>query len=330
MDILRFINSKDIREHLKNINYTFNCLEVAWLISQCKTATIQEKHTAWRELIETMPDCKIERRMNTEPQESLHQYLRRYIDYEENLFDEFFTQTNDWIYTLDWSEDGTWFSADQYYITFEAAQKDFLKEYKDCQEKYRYRITKQKIESQQRITVYFDLNNTSYDYDICEYPEPLTDVLYGVFDGLWFDFPMPFKKGDVLCEYTADGKESSGFCRGPFVMTAITPENATEHTRLYGDESDMNAWGYFQNSDGTIYHESMWNYMDLEYYRGELTGKKRILKALSNFVKGKIDIALFANAYHYILGEAHLKEIRPSGYTKEGLMLAGIEDKLRN
>ena len=29
MDILRFVNSKDIREHLRNIGYEFNSLEVA-------------------------------------------------------------------------------------------------------------------------------------------------------------------------------------------------------------------------------------------------------------------------------------------------------------
>lgn len=43
MDILRFVNSKDIREHLGNINYEFNSLEAAWLIYQCHDATIDEK-----------------------------------------------------------------------------------------------------------------------------------------------------------------------------------------------------------------------------------------------------------------------------------------------
>lgn len=32
MNIFDFINSKDIKEHLKNINYQFNSLEAAWLI----------------------------------------------------------------------------------------------------------------------------------------------------------------------------------------------------------------------------------------------------------------------------------------------------------
>lgn len=35
MDILRFINSKDIREHLGNINYEFNSLEMEGIYTSC-------------------------------------------------------------------------------------------------------------------------------------------------------------------------------------------------------------------------------------------------------------------------------------------------------
>ena len=44
MDIIRFINSRDIREYLKNRNYPFTALEAAWLIYRCRSATIKEKH----------------------------------------------------------------------------------------------------------------------------------------------------------------------------------------------------------------------------------------------------------------------------------------------
>lgn len=46
MDIFRFVNSKDVREHLKSIDYEFNSLEAAWLIYQCRDAAIDEKHKA--------------------------------------------------------------------------------------------------------------------------------------------------------------------------------------------------------------------------------------------------------------------------------------------
>ena len=324
MDILRFINSKDIREHLKAINYEFNSLEAVWLIYQCRNATIEEKHAAWRELIRTMPDCKIPERMNTNPHDSLHNYLRKYIDYEENIFDEYFTSTENWIYTVEWLEQDTWFSSDKLYKTFEKAQQELLEEFKDWERKYIYRITKQKLESKQYITVYFDKNNEPYGYGICEYPEELTEILYGVFDGLWFDFPTPFKKGDILCQYDLDGKETSGFCRGPFVMKGITPDDVRDWTRKDGDTSDMNAWGYFQDPDGTVYYEVMHNYMNLEYYHGELTGKRRILKAFSSFFKDKIDVELLCRAYHYFMCDEYAKDSIPQGFADEGLKLAGV------
>ena len=56
MDVLRFINSNALREHLKEINYEFSGFEAAWLVWNCRTATLVERHAAWREIIETYPD----------------------------------------------------------------------------------------------------------------------------------------------------------------------------------------------------------------------------------------------------------------------------------
>ena len=66
MDVLRFINSKDIRKHLESIGYEFTSLEAAWLIRRCRSAAIAEKHAAWEELIAAAPDCEIPpRRIST-------------------------------------------------------------------------------------------------------------------------------------------------------------------------------------------------------------------------------------------------------------------------
>ena len=76
--ILQFVNSKDIRKHLGEIGYTFSALEAAWLIWQSQRTTLKEKHRAWNRVIREYPDCPIERRSNTEPQESLHVFLREW------------------------------------------------------------------------------------------------------------------------------------------------------------------------------------------------------------------------------------------------------------
>ena len=62
MDLFRFIDSKDIREHLRQIGYSFTAPEAAFLVWQCRNATLKEKFAAWREIIETMPDCSLTRK----------------------------------------------------------------------------------------------------------------------------------------------------------------------------------------------------------------------------------------------------------------------------
>ena len=64
MDILKFINSKDIREYLQKINYQFTPIEAAWLVWKSTNTTLKENHTAWGEIIKTMPDCRIEKHLN--------------------------------------------------------------------------------------------------------------------------------------------------------------------------------------------------------------------------------------------------------------------------
>jgi hypothetical protein len=77
---------------------------------------------------------------------------------------------------------------------------------------------------------------------------------------------------------------------------------------------------------GTLYHEVTWNYMDYEYFpNDQLTGKRRIFKALSNLIKEQISLDLFTRAYHLIILEESKNNIIPRGwYTDEGLQLAGI------
>lgn len=45
-EICRFVNSKDIRNYLAAINYYFTTAEAAWLVYQCRDATLAEKYAA--------------------------------------------------------------------------------------------------------------------------------------------------------------------------------------------------------------------------------------------------------------------------------------------
>ena len=317
MDIFRFINSRDIREYLKSQNYPFTSLEAAWLIYQCRCATIKEKHEAWQELIQTMPDCAVAERPHTARHESLHQFLKEYIRTEDEILDWFFRDEKDAIYNCEFWEYAMWCPGGEYFDSFQKC----LKAYTDRRlGKMTFKITKQILNSDQCTYVIFSADNEPLKFDTSWYPEGGDEILYGVLGGLEFDFPTPFTKGDILCE--SEVYEMNPSLRADLFV--ITDLPACSKNESYRDGCRMKVWGFFLKYDGTLQYEDMYNYMNLEYFRGELSGKKRILKALSNHIKGEIDVGLFANAYHKILCEEYAMSQNPWNITQEGLAAAGL------
>ena len=106
MNICKFINSMDIRDYLNRISYSFTTKEAAWLIYQSRNHTINEKLSAWKELIEYMPDCEIEESYGRPYIPSLHEYLKKYIDYSECIIREFYDNT-DSVYVISRMHDGS-------------------------------------------------------------------------------------------------------------------------------------------------------------------------------------------------------------------------------
>ena len=164
---------------------------------------------------------------------------------------------------------------------------------------------------------------------------------------MWFDFPTPFQRGDIVVSpyspfgYTLCGNE-------PFVLTNLCswgseqlrqngyPDEDKRYAwadrllcrhRECGDETDMTAHGYFQNEDGSVYYECMHHYLDLEYDREKPQGMRRVLTAFSSFERGEIDGELLSIAYHVLLEEERLRREREklSCFTDEGLRLAGLK-----
>ena len=319
MDILRFINSKDIREYLKTINYEFNSLEAAWLIYQCRNATIEEKHAAWRELINTMPDCEIKQAAIC--RHSLHSFLNEFLKTENKILNEFFNNTENSIYSYEWWEDNMWHPRNPYCSNYE----DILASYDSLEKCFskngvysteyerpeKYRIIKQELNNGTIITVIFSKDNKVINYSFGFSPsnnEYLYDesVLF-TFDNLYFNFPTPFKKGDILCIQYEQSDIPRHLHRGPFVLTELCTENTMLQKILRPFE--MVASGIFQNENRLIYEAPTTNYMDLEYYRCELDGKKQILKAFRDFYMNKLNVIDLTNTYHLTLTQENTNDI---------------------
>ena len=120
MDIFRFINSEDIRKHLINLNYDFTPVEAAWLVWKCETITLKERHKAWQEIIDTMPDCSVNEEQGIE---SLHMFLKDYMENENQLLEVFFKNESNAEYQ------GKGFG---FYTWWEASDPNSYKDFDTC------------------------------------------------------------------------------------------------------------------------------------------------------------------------------------------------------
>lgn len=207
------------------------------------------------------------------------------------------------------------------------------------------KLTKRWIGECRQITLCTKADRAVLSVDAEGLCEEESDLLQA-FEWMWFDFPTPFRKGDLVeSRFSPWG---AGMCREPFVLTNLCSwggeqlrENGyPDRDRRYawadrlllrhregGDGSDMTAHGYFQGEDGGVYYECMHHYLDLAYCREEPKGVRRILKALSSFMQGEIGEDLLVIAYHTLLQEESLRRQREalSCFTDEGLRLAGLK-----
>lgn len=331
MNIANFINSKDIRDYLIETGYVFNSLEAAWLIYQNRSMNLEEKFMAWTEIIDTMPDCSVAERINCIEIPSLHSFLAEYIDLHKRLISDFRKYQEGWVYRYSslYQGDRCFADSDGVFSSYEECMKEADSE-NEGMDVVEIKVEKLKINDRNLdMCMRIKSNGDIIDITAVGLNEHETDLCWNSFEGLWFYFPTPFQKGDIVVDLRYP--ESDGLNCGPFVVTEINTDpvkdkKAYERRLKSADNTDMTGFGYFQWDDGSLYHECQHNYMNLEYYRGELTGIKRTLKAASSLLKGEIDLGLFGNAYHEILLQEHTKSMMPNAYTSEGMILAGLKE----
>ena len=292
MDIYRFINSADIAAHLKRIEYQFSALESAWLIWQSNTATMKERHNAWKKLIDESPDCSLEKTIRYPHWESLHRMLRDYMALEEKLCAILVETDTDTVYIYDEygpilnGEKEDWYGG---YLC-----KDFWNTAVYAIERgedFPYRIRKRWFGDVKSITGYYDgkqnLLRIEQDLDSTKLSDWEQELWWRSFSEMCFDFPLPFKKGDLV---------QDAITGEPFVLmdTSLWQRLRAADPNHCGKPKhpgrDMYAFGYsYDERDRFLWDDYMTGCMDLEYCTEPLKGHKRILEAYSRFEKGEID-----------------------------------------
>ena len=330
MNIFDFIDSVAISEHLQKINYKFSATEKAFLIFHSEWRGLKEKHAAYEELIRTETDTKIEKRPNTREYPSLFLLLRRYMEIENKLISEFY-DTGDAVFRYKYLCGDDESFCEDYETVFptladcEAAFREDIEDYgRDPGMRYYVMRMDSLVNVGQNIEIRFSPCGDILTVSANMIDEETFDVL-SAFDGMWFDFPTPFKRGDVIIEEPRFGFSKP---KAPLVVTSVSSWNKADYLengyterdselehcdKIYnvmkenGDFSDMTVRGYYGYDDGTFYYEVGHNLMSHEYYTEPLEGGYRVLKVISDFERGELSLDSVVKLARHIADEERLK-----------------------
>lgn len=322
MDIYSFIESKDIREYLKKKEYKFTTPEAAFLVWHCRRKTMKEKFTAWNEIIRTMPDCEMQARSDMAAIPDFHLFLRRYMELQKTYIGRFMGK-GDSLYFYDFCEnnnDGIG-PFDSFQRCRDAAFSIGISNETD-----KIHIFKKKVnpdtEYQFVDSCNLNLKGEILDVDLYLGGEQKEDFeTAAAFEGMWFDFPTPFKAGDILHEISDPDEEKPCVLvrlstwkeerlrkiRGEFFFERFLSkvDRLIEKFRKKGGISDMRAYG-FQIDNGLYSLNPPYiveddfgfaDYLDLEYCRKTPDGVNSFLLPVSKYLKGEYDLEFLINSY---------------------------------
>ena len=323
MDFIRFINSRDIRDHLKKTGYTLRGPEAAYAVYRSREATLKEKFDAWTHMIETMPDCCI-----FSPfigyKGGFHDFLRSYICSNDGGIYA--------VYPWDEFSDRLFSSYDNLLEWLRDHLAKYDEEEKKAMVRERIKVKKLYIDDREDRPREINIRINERMEIMCAEANPLNgrDLdIDTVFDEMAVKIPTPFRRGDMVIEQGTkkpfvldylkiwEEKEllENGFGWSDFPIKYIATRRQKGKKRNNSLNSGyMVAYGYetspYQDIPAMWYDDffAATNYLDLEFYRGEITGKNRFLKVVSAFVKGRISAEVLCNSAVLIEKEERAEE----------------------
>lgn len=311
IDFTKFANSNAVRNHLQQIQYHPSALEVAWLVWQCETISLEDKYTAWQDIINTLPDCPTDSLtswLKKEYKDSTHAFLRAYIALQKELTDAFYHADEPAVYQAEylilpkgecfWRE---YRSVKESFPTLESALKSIPK---DEGEIIQIIIYKENSKGDFLMAARFLPDQRLAFMDVrpgsmyaCNMRKDKWALYTGVLDyiaahSIQNNFPTPFHSGDVL--YNPNMREGM-FCGGAFIAMETKPIACNVGLFLYDNQPDMLS-------------ALSPRLMDCEYFLTDaLPESYRIFPLISKFLKRENivldpwDFADLINDYHDLL-----------------------------
>ena len=269
MNILDFINSRDVRAHLKTISYVPDSLTAAFIVWQSKDHTLAEKEEAFKWIINNIPDMSIPEHIYHSERKSLHQLLKEYnrlISAHIKAFErgEIGTIYDFSVYYS--APDNEWVSDEALYSSFDgviAAVKVELED-KELGKPKRIRIRRRVLNSRlgcDYLSLTSDMEYYSLDMGTV-LPDEDNEILH-LFENLCLPSPHPFKKGDIIRECAGKYLLPCYYNDTLVVTDCITEEYIREHNGTLGMH-DYTLYGFCSDGEGGTYEDSINHYLNAE------------------------------------------------------------------
>ncbi len=267
MNVLKYLNSKDARAHLESLCYEFSPLDSAKIIEACDRIDVKEKHRAFLELIEETADEVVVicgDYICEEEKTTLHTLLRSYMDAENEAIRSFYRDDPDSVYVIN--------TEDSFSSILCRDYREELSSFMNSGPEDRIVITKRSLSTGAETDVCFDKSRRiMWVHDMDRFILPYTALR------LNYRFtrmpPTPFEIGDVVLP---TGKYKTQ----PLVITDFDEETVSGYIFTKG-----------QLTETTMYR----TVAELEYYPVD---EVPVLKAVSDYIKGKTKLYSFINTYH--------------------------------
>ncbi len=334
-----YTNSLDLKKYWLKNREQFTPLQLAYLVWQNNTQLSLAKYHSYKDLAEKFGDYPVNNLKELSPI-TLGELLKSYLEIKDSENNEYMEEDENAVFSWEalYKGDSKYVKSDDLFHTESEAISDMESKCEESRLAY-YRITRRVIGEENYIEQIYerDPDDCVYAYETykCSW-HGLLEAYARLFEDIWLEFPTPFKRGDIL---VYRGNPPYGVPTGePFVLLELctwgsvelekngVPDTDDKYCakdrvkRIHaerGDISDMCAYGCFIDDDGRWYTDNVISYLDLEYYKGELNGKYRLLALISAWLKGDIkDILTFTQAYEYIAKEEELKKLKfyPSSF----------------
>lgn len=312
-DILEFLDSPDIKEHLQDIGYEFTTPEAAFIVARSNEKALWQKIEGWQKIIDNMPNCAMTKRHGTLSIPNFHVFLRDVIKWERKKIARFKQPGKHMFFFEDKTgsphENGSSFGPyTSYEKCFEAIWNELEEENPTSIE-----ITRRPINPDEdyyaadRLMLNAKGEIMDCQLRCIDVEREGKDPTFA-FELMWFDIPTPFHAGDIICRHGDPGDPMLLLNMQTWttqrVIDELPPsayrERAAEgaddllkHHRQNGDTSDMCAYGCqieYPLEYPVYIGEPSCFLLDMEHCRTPLKPEARILYGVRAYLDGNLGL----------------------------------------